>query len=181
MPNTILPERLTKPRHCDRCTCRSTPSPFIIARYISALLHGNPIIAYKKSRNVIQWRIAFSLNYKLLRYNYTSTKWRLFMLHYYFLMVLFPRCNGVHSECLPRSRDKKTFLTSNIITDPRHNLLLIHSLESYFSHWSVGSTVFRGKFDKFRDEFGKFRGSPRQGRWNSAVHRGYTFKFPRID
>jgi len=32
-----------------------------------------------------------------------------------------------------------------------------------------------------RKKFDKFRGSPRQGTWNSASHRGYTVKFPRID
>jgi len=42
-------------------------------------------------------------------------------------------------------------------------------------------TVSAAKFDKFRGEFGKFRGLPRKGRWNSAAHRGYTVKFPRFD
>jgi len=39
----------------------------------------------------------------------------------------------------------------------------------------------REKFDKFSGEFGEFRRSPREGRWNFAVHCGYTVKFPRLD
>jgi len=46
----------------------------------------------------------------------------------------------------------------------------------------VGPTVFRGKnLTNSAANFGKFRGSPRQGRWNSAAHRGYTVTFPRLD
>jgi len=39
----------------------------------------------------------------------------------------------------------------------------------------------RQNLTKTRGEFGKFRGLPRQGRWNSATHREYTLKFPRLD
>ena len=54
-------------------------------------------------------------------------------------------------------------------------------LRSESWHSLLGPTVFRGNFEKFRGEFGKFRGSPRQGRLNSATHRGYTVKFKRLD
>jgi len=46
---------------------------------------------------------------------------------------------------------------------------------------NLGPQLSATKFDKFRGECGKFRVSPRQGRWNSATHSGYTVKFPRLD
>ena len=39
----------------------------------------------------------------------------------------------------------------------------------------------RKNLTKFRGEFRKFHGSPRQHRWNSAAHRGNTSEIPRLD
>jgi len=51
-------------------------------------------------------------------------------------------------------------------------LYVIYYFDYYFYKSNYyGPQFSAAKFDKFRGEYGKFRGSARQGRWNSAAHR----------
>jgi len=60
-------------------------------------------------------------------------------------------------------------------------LSLIFQFFTGLSFLNAGPQFSASKFDKFLGKFGKFRGLPRQHRWNSVAHHGYRGEILQAD